>query len=186
MNLPVRRPVWDLPVRVLHWTVVATFVLCWASTTEALAPIGPWHEPAGWVGLVAVVLRIVWGFVAPSRHARWASFVCAPRAVLAHARRVAQGSAPRHIGHNPLAASMAVVLWVCIGGLALTGWLYTTDAFFGDETVERLHEAVAWAMLGLVMLHIAGAIVTGRQHRENLVASMVHGYKRAPQRDDVD
>jgi cytochrome b len=186
MNVPVWRPVWDMPVRVLHWTVVATFVLCWASTIEAFAPIGPWHEPAGWVGLAAVALRIVWGFVAPGRHARWTSFVCTPRAVLAHARRMVQGRAPRYIGHNPLGASMAVVLWVCIGGLALTGWLYTTDAFFGDATVEALHEAIAWAMLVLVLLHIGGAIVTGRQQRENLVASMVHGRKRAPQPDDVD
>jgi cytochrome b len=183
---PVWRPVWDVPVRVLHWIVVASIVLCWASTMEAFAAIGPWHESAGWVGLAAVVLRVVWGFVAPARHARFASFVRGPRAVLAYARRVLAGSAPRHVGHNPLGAWMAVVLWVCVGVLALTGWLYTTDALFGDARVEALHEAIAWAMLVLVLLHIAGAIVTGRQHSENLVASMVHGRKRAPQPGDID
>jgi cytochrome b len=79
-----------------------------------------------------------------------------------------------------------VVLWVCIVLLALTGWLYTTDAFFGDAKVEAVHEALAWAMLALVLLHVAGAIVTGRRQRENLIASMWHGRKRAPQQGDVD
>jgi cytochrome b len=180
------RPVWDVPVRVLHWTVVASFVLCWLSTIEGFAPIGPWHEPAGWIGVAAVASRVVWGLVAPGRHARLASFVLAPRVVLAYARAVLAGRAPRHVGHNPLGGWMAVLLWVCIGLLALTGWLYTTDAFFGDAVVEALHEAIAWAMLALVLLHIAGAIVTGRAQRENLVASMWHGRKRAPQPGDID
>ena len=189
MNAPAWQPVWDVPVRVLHWTIVVSFVLCWASTIEALAAIGPWHEPAGWIGLAAAMLRIVWGFVAPREpggHARFASFVHGPRAVRMYARAVLAGSAPRHLGHNPLGAWMALALWAGIGLLALTGWLYTTDAFFGDATVEAAHEAIAWVMLVLALLHIAGVIVTGRSHGENLVASMVHGRKRAPRPDDID
>ena len=31
---------------------------------------------------------------------------------------------------------MVIALFICVGGLALTGWLYTTDRFWGDETVE--------------------------------------------------
>jgi cytochrome b len=182
----VNLPVWDAPVRVLHATVVASFVLCWASTVQAFAAIGPWHEPSGWFGLAAVALRVAWGFVAPGRHARLASFVHGPRTVLAYARRVAQGRAPRHIGHNPLGGWMAVALWACIALLALSGWLYSTDAFFGDAAVEAVHEAIAWAMGVLVLLHVAGAVITGRQHGENLVAAMWHGRKRAPQPGDTD
>jgi len=188
MNVPVWQPVWDGPVRVLHWTIVVAFVLCWISTIEALSAIGPWHEPAGWVGLAAAVLRVAWGFVAPGergRHARFASFVRGPRAVLAYARRVVAGRAPRHVGHNPLGGWMAITLWACFVALALTGWLYTSDAFFGDATVEAVHEVIAWAMLALVALHVAGAIVTGRTHGENLVAAMWHGRKRAPQPGDL-
>jgi len=182
-------PVWDAPVRVLHWTIAASFVLCWASTLEAFAAIGPWHEPAGWVGFAAMALRVVWGFVARGergRHARWASFVRSPRSVLVYVRRVRAGNAPRHVGHNPLGGWMALALWACIVALALTGWLYTTDAWFGDAAVEAVHEVIAWAMLVLVALHIAGVIVTGRAHDENLVAAMVHGRKRAPQPGDVE
>ena len=73
----------------------------------------------------------------------------------------------------------------CVAGLALTGWLYTTDAFWGDETVEAVHLALAWGLLGLVVVHVAGVIFTSLRHRENLVASMVHGDKRAPEGDDI-
>jgi len=45
---------------------------------------------------------------------------------------------------------MILTLLACVGGLALTGWLYTTDRFWGDETVEQVHVALAWTMLGLV------------------------------------
>jgi cytochrome b len=176
-------------VRVLHWTLVAAFVLCWASTVEAWSAIGPWHEPAGWLACGAAALRIGWGFVAPGergRHARLTAFVRGPRAVLAYARRAWAGAAPRHVGHNPLGGWMALVLWASVGLLALTGWLYTTDAFFGDAAVEAAHEVLAWAMLALVALHVAGAIVMGRRHRENLVAAMWHGRKRAPERDDMN
>lgn len=192
MSAPARAPawppVWDVPVRVLHWTLVASFVLCWASTIDSWSAIGAWHEPAGWVGLGAALLRVVWGFVAPGergRHARFAAFVRGPRAVLAYARAFGSGVAARHVGHNPLGGWMALALWASVALLALTGWLYTTDAFFGDATIEAVHEAIAWAMVALVAVHVAGAIVTGRRHGENLVAAMWHGRKRAAQPGDV-
>jgi cytochrome b len=181
-------PVWNALVRVSHWTLVGSFVLCWASTVEVGSAIGPWHEPAGWVGFGAALLRLVWGFVAPGecgRHARFVAFVRGPRAVLAYARRFASDAAERHLGHNPLGGWMALLLWTCIGLLTLTGWLYTTDALFGNATVEAVHEVIAWAMVALVALHVAGAIVTGRRHGENLVAAMWHGRKRAPRPGDV-
>jgi cytochrome b len=108
-----------------------------------------------------------------------------PRAVLAYARRFGSGAAERHLGHNPLGGGMALVLWASVALLTLTGWLYTTDAFWGDATVEAVHEAIAWALVALVALHVAGAIVTGCRHGENLVAAMWHGRKRAPQPGDV-
>jgi cytochrome b len=189
MSAPVWHPVWDVPVRVLHWTLVASFVLCWASTVEPWSAIGPWHEPAGWLAFSAAAMRIVWGLVAPGergRHARLAAFVRGPRAVLAYARRVRAGSAPRHVGHNPLGGWMAVALWASVGLLTLSGWLYTTDAFFGDATVEAVHEAFAWSMLALVALHVMGAIATGRRHGENLVAAMWHGRKCPADPGDVN
>jgi cytochrome b len=92
---------------------------------------------------------------------------------------------PRHAGHDPLGGWMVLAFFAGIAGLALTGWLYTTDPFWGDEIVERIHGALAWSLLGLVAIHVAGVLVASRRHRENLVRSMIDDRKRAPRDGDV-
>jgi cytochrome b len=59
----------------------------------------------------------------------------------------------------------------------LTGWLYTTDRFWGLAWLEELHGFLGHALLPLLFLHIAGAIFTSRRHHENLIGSMLHGRK---------
>ncbi len=172
--------VWDVPVRVLHWTLATSVAL----SALGLVALGGVHRPAGYLALAAVLLRIVWGGFG-SRYARFAQFVRAPRATLRHAREVMAGREPRFIGHNPLGGWMVVALMLCVIGLALTGWLYTTDAFFGDETVETIHRGLAWALLVLVVAHVAGVLFTSLRQRENLVAAMFSGTKRAPSQDDI-
>ena len=178
--MTTRRRVWDPAVRVLHWALAAAFALAWA-TTEWL---GPWHQPVGYAALAIVAARIAWGFVGP-RYARFAQFVHGPRRTWAYAALALAGREPRHLGHNPLGAWMVLALYACVAALALTGWLYTSDRFWGDETVERVHVALAWTMLALVALHIAGVAVASFRHRENLLAAMLGGDKREAEDGDV-
>jgi cytochrome b len=175
---PVR--VWGRAVRLLHWVLVVAVALA-ALSLVALFGL---HQPAGYVAVAAVLLRAAWGWC-DSGHARFTRFVRGPRATLRYAGAVLAGRAPRYLGHNPLGGWMALMLMLCVSGLAVTGWLYTTDALWGDERVERAHRVLAWALLGLVALHLLGVIFTGRRHRENLVASMLDGDKRAAIGDDI-
>ena len=69
--------------------------------------------------------------------------------------------------------------------VSATGWLYTTDAYWGVEWAEKLHEALSDALVALVMLHVAGVVVTSLRQRENLAAAMLHGRKRPPVGHDV-
>jgi cytochrome b len=80
---------------------------------------------------------------------------------------------------------MILALLGCVTGLALTGWLYTTDRYWGDERVDTLHQVLAWTLLALTALHLAGVLHTSRRQRENLVRAMVCGTKRAPGPGDV-
>ena len=180
-----RVPVWDVPVRVLHWTLAAAVAMCWTTGHWPPHHFDAWHHTAGYAAAAAVALRLAWGF-AGRGHARLARFVRSPRAVLAYARALRSAREPRHLGHNPLGGWMIVALLLVVVGLAFTGWLYTTERFWGDETVEQVHVGLAWAILALVAMHVAGVVVAAFRHRENLVASMLDGKKRAPRGDDID
>jgi len=43
--------------------------------------------------------------------------------------------------------------------------------------MEDVHETLANSLLGLVLVHIAGVVLSSLFHRENLVRSMLNGYK---------
>jgi len=65
--------------------------------------------------------------------------------------------------------SSGVVRMLCLAALAFSGWLYTTDAYWGSETVEDLHRALAWALLALVAWHVAIVIRVRMRHRKRSV-----------------
>lgn len=173
--------VWDWPVRVLHWILVLMTVSAWLSTFW----FGGLHQPAGYVALAAVAVRALWGCIG-GRYARFTQFLRPPAAIVAHTRLLLQRREPRYIGHNPLGGWMILALLASIAGLALTGWLYTTDRFWGNESIEEMHQLLAWALLGLVTLHVAGVALTSLRQRENLVSSMITGRKREPGSGDID
>jgi cytochrome b len=164
--------VWDRPVRILHWTLAASIALAWITSDSYAA----WHERTGYVALAAVVLRLLWGFTG-SAHARFKDFVRGPRATLTYARRVLNGTEERHLGHNPLGGWMALLLWLLAAATGVTGWLYTTDRFFGEAWLDRLHEALAWAIVAAVAAHLAGVAFTSWRQRENLALAMLTGNK---------
>ncbi len=178
---PVPGPrVWDAAVRLLHWSLVAAVTAAWMTRSR----LGPLHENLGYAALAIAAARTAWGF-GGGKYARFAQFVRGPRATWAYARAAGRGHAPRHLGHNPLGGWMVVALLACIGLLGFTGWLYTTDLFWGYGWLAALHEGLGWALLGLVALHVAGVAWTSLAHRENLVRAMFTGRKAPPRGDDV-
>ncbi|MGQ3055031.1 MAG: cytochrome b/b6 domain-containing protein [Roseateles sp.] len=182
--MAARIRVWDGLVRALHWGLAAAMATAWISGHWPPADFDTVHHYAGYAGLAAVASRLAWGF-AGSRHARLAQFVRGPHAVLGYARALRAGHAPRYIGHNPLGGWMALLLWITAAALGLTGWLYTTEWLWGYAWLEQLHAALAWLMLALVVGHLGGVMTTSWRHRENLVAAMFSGTKRAPAADDL-
>ncbi|MFE8069830.1 cytochrome b/b6 domain-containing protein [Marinobacteraceae bacterium S3BR75-40.1] len=171
--------VWDPLVRVFHWSLVTAFAVAWLTGDE-------WddvHEAAGYVVAGLLAFRILWGLVG-SRYARFGQFLRGPQAVWQYLKAVVAGQEKRFIGHNPAGGAMIVALLLALAGVCLTGWMYTTDRFWGVEWVEETHEFLANGLLALVALHLAGVVLASVRHRENLARSMLTGYKRAPDADD--
>jgi cytochrome b len=170
---PATVKVWDLFVRLFHWSLVGLFVLAYATGDE----IERVHIAAGYAIAALLALRIAWGFVGP-RHARFSSFVRSPGQVLAYLWDVLRFRAVRYIGHNPAGGAMILALMALLGGTCATGYMMTTDAYWGAKWVEEVHEALANVTVGLIALHVLGVIVASFEHRENLVRAMVTGSKR--------
>ena len=168
-------------MRCLHWLLAGSIAAAWLTGSR----IGPAHEYIGYAALAIVLARLAWG-AAGNRYARFAQFVRPPAPTLRYLRAVLAGRAARHLGHNPLGGWMVVALLTCVGLLALSGWIATTDLLWGYAWPVRLHAALAWLLVALIALHLAGVLLTSWQHRENLVAAMITGDKAAPGAGDTD
>lgn len=159
-------------MRLLHWSLVLTVAMSWLTSEQ----IGPAHEYWGYGTAAIVCARLLWGFVG-SRYARFTQFLRGIHPTLHYARDVLSRRAPRYLGHNPLGGWMVLALLTCLVMLTFTGWLATTDMFWGYAWLVQVHEALGWALLFFVALHVAGVVFTSWQHRENLIAPMLNGSK---------
>jgi cytochrome b len=168
--------VWDLPVRMFHWLLAGSFVAAYlVAESERLRGA---HVILGYTATGLIVFRIVWGLVG-SHFARFRSFLFAPSAAIGYLRSLTTEQPRRFIGHNP-AGSYAIYA-ILLAGLAtgLTGYLSLNE--IGGESVEDLHEVCANIWLGVVIVHIVGVVLGSWIHRENLVRSMITGYKEGVQ-----
>ncbi len=173
MTPPATVRVWDPFVRLFHWSLVACFVIAYATGDE----IERVHVAAGYAIAGLLAARIVWGFVGPG-YAQFSNFVRPPREVLVYLRDVVMLRAPRYIGHNPAGGAMIVTLLIALAGTCATGYTMTTDAYWGSKLMEHVHEFLANLTVGLVVVHVIGVLIASFEHRENLVASMISGRKR--------
>lgn len=163
--------VWDLPVRVFHWLLAASFAGAWLTAEQE-----GWrllHVTLGCTVLALAVLRLVWGVVG-SRHARFAAFVRGPRAVASYLGGLARGKPQHYLGHNP-AGGLAIVALLA---LAITAAATGLATYTLGDAWEDVHETLANLMLGLVGVHVAAVVVSCWLHRENLIKAMFTGRKR--------
>lgn len=173
-------PVWDPLVRIFHWSLVTSFAIAWLTGDEWMSV----HEWAGYAAGALVAFRIVYGLLGP-RYARFSQFIRGPATTIGYLEAVIFNREQRYIGHNPLGGLMVLALLGAIGITAFTGWLMTTDAYWGVAWVETVHEIFANGMLILVSLHLCGVLLSSVRHKENLVRAMVTGRKPAPSADDI-
>jgi len=165
-----RRLIWDLPTRVFHWALAASFVGAYLLAEEDGSR--NLHVMFGYTVAGLLVFRLLWGFVG-STHARFRDFAYGPGAAAAYLRDLVRGRARDYDGHNPAGSWAIYALLALAAATALTGWLQYNG--IGGETFEEIHEVLANAWLVMVAVHVAGVVVASLAHRRNLVASMITG-----------
>jgi cytochrome b len=197
--------VWDIFIRIFHWSLVIAFAIAYFTSEEENA----WHIYAGYTVLGLIIFRILWGVIG-SQHARFSDFVCSPRGVYNYIRELHAGSAKHYTGHNPLGGWMVIALLstlliVTVSGLKVYAVEEGRGPLAGDpatltlisaahaeddedagkegmenqdeEFWEEIHEGATNFMLVLIALHIAGVLISSRFHRESLVKAMFTGKK---------
>ena len=167
-----RTLIWDTPVRVFHWLMVLSFAGAYLTAESERWRL--LHVSLGYTlgGLVA--FRILWGLMG-TKHARFASFVRGPAAIVRYLRSLLSAEPQHHVGHNPAGALAIVLLLLSSVAIVISGWSVYNEV--GGDWLEDLHEGAANFMLALVAVHVAGVVVSSWLHRENLVRAMVTGKK---------
>ena len=172
-----KQPVWDLPVRAVHWLLAGLVAFSWWSVHNHHTG---WHIWSGLAILTLLIFRLLWGFVGSST-ARWSSFVRGPASVFAHLRGRWNG-----IGHTPLGALSVVGIFFALAvqvGLGLisededglyTGPLYRLVSIDSSDKARDIHELWFNLILGLIVLHVA-AIIFYRFRGKELTKPMITG-----------
>lgn len=181
--------VWDLPVRLFHWSLLALVIFSWWSGTRG-GDLLPLHARSGYAILALTLFRVAWG-LAGSETALFASFVRGPRSTMAYVRSVVARRPYAYLGHNPLGGWMVLALLGCLLVQGASGLFATDDVAFsgplahdlGDRAsalLTALHKANFYVLLALIFLHIGAVLAHVAMRRDALLAAMFSGRKPAP------
>ncbi|WP_242150517.1 cytochrome b/b6 domain-containing protein [Sphingomonas sp. BAUL-RG-20F-R05-02] len=179
--------VWDLPVRLFHWALVALLGFSWWSGDHHDMDR---HRLSGYTILALVVFRIYWGVVG-SRTARFAQFVRGPRAALDYLGRFGKRPYEAADGHNPI-GGWSVVLLLATLIVMVTAGLFSVDvdglesgpladyvSFDVGRSAAGVHHFMFNVLLALVALHVLAILFYLVALRHDLISPMLHGRRRA-------
>ena len=182
-----KRLVWDLPLRLFHWLLVASMVASYV--TAKFIDDRQWHFYVGYWTIGLLVFRILWGFFGP-RHARFSSFIRSPSAIWLYVKGMFQSGTAPSIGHNPVGGLMVLLMLVLMSIQSVTG-LFTTDAVIwagpynpsvSESTASFLSTVHNWnfnVIIAAVILHVAAILFYAFYKKQNLVGPMLNGHKPA-------
>ncbi len=108
--------VWDIAVRVFHWTLVGCFVIAFISSENSRKL----HVIFGYSVLFLALFRIFYGFVG-TKYARFSDFIYRPPQIMDYLKGLLIGRPKHYLGHNPAGGFMIIILLLSLLSLTLTG-----------------------------------------------------------------
>jgi cytochrome b len=201
LNRTETTKVWDPAVRIFHWSLVLACLIAFISSEESESI----HAVAGYIIVALLLFRIIWGFIG-TRYARFTDFIYGPKEISSYLKGFLSGSSGHYLGHNPagglmvlvLMASLLITCWTGLkawgeeghgplsaeNSISITATAHTDGGDrhkrggkHKDEFYEEIHEFFAGFTLFLIVVHIAGVLVTTVWHREHLINGMITGRK---------
>lgn len=175
-----KTPIWDISLRLFHWSLVLLIALSWYSGEQD--KFGIWADVHLWSGygvIVLIIWRILWGLFG-SDTARFSLFIKGPAAVKAYLK----GAQQKHAGHNPLGAFSVLILLALPLVIALLG-LFSSDGMFfegpfagenGGE-IKGIHRQLGEILYWIVGLHVVAVLWYWIGKKINLLLPMITGKK---------
>lgn len=178
--------VWDLPLRLFHWLLVATIIGAWY-TSDQDNDLIDYHLIFGYVALGLIIFRISWGFLGTT-HAKFSQFVPTLSKVIHYIKNFKQPQPTPYTGHNPLGGLMVIfmlfiILLQAISGLFMNDDIFTNGPYYG--TINEEFEAVLIffhrnsfnVILTAIALHLLAILFYKVVKKKPLVAAMITGKK---------
>ena len=201
--------VWDYMVRFFHWTLVLAFTIAYLTGEELdLVHAYAGYYIMGLIAL-RIIWGIIGSKYARFSQFIYSPRSAMKYLRGLFSSQAEQKNEKQYIGHNPAGGWMVIALLVSIlatgysglkvYGLEGNGPLAVTTAAYSQtqqpgfikvsddddsknpdvEFWEEIHEFLANFTVLLIFLHVAGVILSSRKHHQNLVKSMITGYKES-------
>lgn len=180
-------PLWDLPLRLFHWLLVASFTLLAISGYLEIDIFWDVHVLLGLFLTALLTFRLVWGLIG-SPTSRFSSFPLSKEAIQRHIHDLKNFKSRPHAGHTPLGAVMIVLMMsllalMCLSGLILWGSEMPNSPLAPyvshniGEIFEEIHEFMAGLLLGCVALHVLAILIESKIFKHNLIEGMISGHR---------
>src|SRR5882757_5323575 len=101
---PAHVRVWDLPLRLFHWSIVFLIAVSWISADQGYMQV---HLVSGLTLLALLLFRVAWG-VLGSTTARFRDFLHPPRRIIGYLK--GRDKNKWYAGHNPAGGLMVAAL----------------------------------------------------------------------------
>ena len=171
--------VWSVPIRVIHWILVAAFAAAFYTRySELMRDI---HIEAGYVAGAVLLARWSLGFITRD-FSSFRRFPPDPVAGIHYLVALVKGNAKRYISHNP-AGGLAIYTMLVLGTITvISGYMSLNELAFphgllGVDQVKDLHRVAANAWTLVIGIHLLGVLTGSVVHKENLPLAMITGDK---------
>lgn len=175
--MSVKVQVWDLAVRVFHWSQVVLLAGLWYTGNEGLMAQ---HQLMAYTLAALLIARICWGLYG-SVTARFSHFAATPLAALRYLRQ------PKPVlGHNPAGAYMIFFLIFLVSLQLLTGLATFDNSYISDGPLVRslseewvslastIHKLNIDLIIICVAVHIFAALWHSWRH-DNVILTLLTG-----------
>ena len=178
--------VWDLPLRIFHWSIAMAFFGLWYTSDQDRGLI-EYHLILGYIVLGLVVFRLIWGIVG-TKYAKFKNFNFSLTELKHYLKGQTPNNSQQSVGHNPagsfvVCVLLAVLLLQAVSGLFINDDVFSSGPYYGslsgfaESIMKYLHHSIFDWILYLSVLHIIAVFYYLLVKKQNLIKAMITGKK---------